>query len=231
MNKLIEGLLSVFYPELCPCCGKVMVSGERVMCLSCRLSLPTTNYHLNPTDNEMRSKLNGLIPIERATAYFHYHRQSPHAQILHEAKYGGHPRIAQQLAHDYANEIKDSGFFDGIDAITPVPLNFWRHCRRGYNQSYHIAKGISLVTNLPIIDTMTARRHTSQTRKSGSERQSSTKNIFSAKRGSLNDINHILIVDDISTTGATLYSCCEALTKEHPEIRISVLTLASTRLI
>lgn len=231
MNKLIEGILAVLYPEICPCCGGVMVSGERIMCLSCRLSLPVTNYHLSPTDNELRNKLNGLIPIERATAYFFYHRQSPHAHILHDAKYRGRPKVAQLLALEYSNEIKSSGFFNDIDAITPVPINFWKHCRRGYNQSYYIAKGISQATGLPIVDSLTARYHTSQTRKSGSERRFSTQNIFYAKRNSLNDINHILIVDDIATTGATLYACCEALADKWPEIRISVLTLASTRLI
>lgn len=232
MNKLIEGLLSVLYPELCPCCGKVLVSGEHTMCLSCRLSLPITNFHLSPNDNELRNKLNGLVPIQRATAYFHYHRHSPHAKIIHEAKYHGRPKLAMLLAREYAEMLKQTDFFDDIDAITPVPLNFWRKCRRGYNQSYYIAKGISSITGLPVYSTLTARHHASQTRKSGAERQQSAgKHIFSAKRGALNGLNHILVVDDIATTGATLYACCEALSKESPDIRISVLTLASTRLI
>lgn len=231
MNKLIQGLLAVLYPEQCPCCGKALISGENTMCLSCRLSLPVTNFHQSPADNELRNKLNGLTPIERATACFHYHRNSPHSKILHDAKYHGRPRLARLLAQDYAEEIKSSGFFDSIDAITPVPLNFWRHCQRGYNQSYYIAKGISLATGLPVIDTLSARHHTSQTRKTGAERLAGTKNIFSAKPGSLDDTSHVLIVDDIATTGATLYACCQALAREKPGIRISVLTLASTRLI
>ncbi|MBE6305553.1 MAG: ComF family protein [Bacteroidales bacterium] len=230
-HKLLEGILSVLFPELCPCCGKVLISGEHTMCLSCRLSLPITNFHLSPTDNEMRSKLNGLIPVERATAFFYYHRQSPHAKILHEAKYHGRPRLAQLLAREYAEILKSTDFFCDIDAVTPVPLNFWRKCRRGYNQSYYIAKGISQATNLPICDTLKSRYHSSQTRMTGSQRQAATKNVFAAKAGSLKGLNHILIIDDIATTGATLYACCEALSKESPGIRISVLTLASTRLI
>ena len=233
MNKLLQGILSVIYPQTCPCCGKVMVAGENIMCLHCRLSLPVTNHHLNPSDNELRSKLNGLIPIEQAVAYFHYHRSSPHAKLIHQAKYHAQPLIAQHLAHEYAQLIIPSGFFNDIDAITPVPLNFWKHCRRGYNQSYYIAKGLSLATNLPIVDSLHAKRHSSQTQKSGVERRSTivSKHIFSAKLNSLDNINHILLVDDIATTGATLYSCCTALANLKPNIRISVLTLASTRLL
>lgn len=198
------------------------------MCLKCRTSLPTTDYHLTPTDNELRSKLNGLVPIEKAVAYFHYNRLSAHAQLIHDAKYRGRPRIAEALAAEYARTLLPTGFFNDIDAITPVPLNFWKECRRGYNQSAHICMGVADVCHLPMLTTLKARRHSSQTRKTGTERRADTKKVFSAISGATAGAGHILLVDDICTTGSTLYACAEALHKSAPSLRISVMVLAST---
>lgn len=231
MGWLTDGLLSVIFPQTCPCCGEVMVRGERLMCLKCRTSLPVTDHHLNPAYNELRSKLNGLVPIEKAAAYFHYNRLSAHAQLIHDAKYRGRPRIARQLAAEYSRMLLPTGFFNGIDAITPVPLNFWKECRRGYNQSAHIAMGIADVCHLPVLATLKARRHGSQTRKSGFERRADTKKIFTAIGGSTAATGHILLVDDICTTGSTLYACAEALHRSAPSMRISVMVLASAQLL
>lgn len=229
MNRLLESLLAVVFPETCPCCGEVLVRGERLMCLRCRLALPLTDFHLSPADNELRSKLNGLVRIERAAAYFHYNRLSPHARLIHDAKYRERPRLARELAAEYARIIAPAGFFDGIEAIVPVPLNFWKECRRGYNQCDYIASGIAQVTGLSIVSALRAGRHSSQTRKDAEGRREAARGVFSSRPGTLDGVGHALLVDDIATTGATLYGCASALADAHPELRISVLTLASTR--
>jgi len=228
MNLLIESLLSVLYPPLCPCCGTVMTRGEGPMCLGCRLKLPETDFALTPTANDLIDKLQGLVPIERATARFFYRRESPQARLIHDMKYHGRPSIGRRLAREYALQIKPGGFFNGIDAIAPVPLNFWRHCRRGYNQSAYIASGISDITGLPVINALNAKRHISQTRLNAGLRLKAADGIYKARPEALAGISHLLVVDDICTTGATLHACAAALRAASPSLRISVLVLAST---
>lgn len=230
MNLLVESLLSVLYPPECPCCGATLTRGEKPMCLACRLRLPLTGFADSPANNDLIDKLNGLVPIERATAYFTYRRDSPQARLIHAMKYHGRPSIGRDLAREYARTILSTGFFNGIDAIVPVPLNFWRHCSRGYNQSAHIARGLSDVTSIAVIDAMSARRHKSQTRLGADSRLSAAKGIFTAGKEALKGVAHVLLVDDICTTGATLYACAEAIHTAAPDVKISVLVLASTAL-
>lgn len=229
MRRMLEGLLSVIFPETCPCCGRALVRGERLMCLNCRISLPLTNFHVSPTNNELRDKLNGLVPIEKAVAYFYYDRLSPHAQLIHDAKYRERPLLARRLAAEYARTLLSVGFFNNIDAIAPVPLNFWKECRRGYNQSACIGEGLAEVAGLPLLSVLRARRHKSQTRKSAADRRQGIKGVFSPVANACAGINHLLLVDDISTTGATLYECAQTLHNSCPNLQISVCVLASTR--
>lgn len=231
MKLLIDSLLSVMYPPLCPCCGEVMTRGEGPMCLACRLALPLTGMEESPCDNDMIEKLQGLVPIERAVAYFRYRRDSPQAALIHDMKYRGRPSVGRQLAAEYARVLQSKGFFDGIDAVVPVPLNFWRHCRRGYNQSAWIARGIADVVALPVIDALKARRHASQTRLGAEQRRRATDRIYSARAEALAGLGHLLIVDDICTTGSTLYSCAAAIHAANPSAVISVFALAATSLI
>lgn len=229
MNRLIESLLDTIWPRLCPCCRRVMVRGETSMCLHCRISLPLTGFHLSPCDNGLRSKLNGLVPIERAAAYFHYHRDSPHAALIHDAKYRGRPSLARSLGEEYARIIAPSGFFDGIDALVPVPLNFWKECHRGYNQSACIAQGIARVAGLEVIDALKARSHSTQTHKDAHQRRLNAEAAYSARHDALAGLSHVLLVDDVCTTGATLYACARAMHQSAPALQISALTLADAR--
>lgn len=201
------------------------------MCLSCRIKLPLTGFEKSPTANEMIDKLAGLVAIERAAAYFHYRRDSPHSALIHEMKYRGRPDIGRDLAREYARMLRDSGFFDNIDALVPVPLHFLKHCRRGFNQSAAIAAGISDVTSLPVIDALRAGAHSSQTRRSAAGREIAARGVYSAAAKALIGLKHVLIVDDICTTGATLHSCAAVISAADPTIRISAFALASTSLL
>lgn len=207
-----------------------MVRGENPMCLTCRFSLPTTRHELSATDNDLIDKLNGIVPIERAVAYFVYRRNSPQSKLIHEMKYGGRPEIGRTLGREYARKIMSTGFFDGIDAIAPVPLNFWRHCKRGYNQSAMIARGINDITSIPTIRALHAAAHRSQTRLTADRRRDAVSSIYTARADALKGIGHVLLVDDICTTGATLYSCAKAIHDASPATKISVFVLASTSL-
>ncbi len=208
-----------------------MTRGEGPMCLRCRLLLPETAHHLSPAANDLIDKLQGRVYIERAAAYFTYRRESDHAKLIHDMKYRGRPAIGRALGAEFGRKLAAEGFFDGIDAITPVPLNFWRHCRRGYNQAAHIARGLADVANLPVVDTLRAGRHGSQTRLNANERRQALAGVYSARPGATDGIGHILLVDDICTTGATLHSCAESLKAANPNLRISAACLASTSLL
>lgn len=208
-----------------------MTRGETPMCLKCRLNLPLTGFESSPAENGMIDKLQGLVPIESAVAYFYYRRDAPQAALIHDMKYHGFPKIGRQLAREYAETLSRNGFFDAIDAIIPVPINFLRHCRRGFNQSAWIARGIAEVTNLPVIDGLRARAHGSQTRLSAIARQQAAQHIYSANVKAVQGLRHVLLVDDICTTGATLYSCAAAIHSANPSAKISVFALATTSLI
>jgi len=131
----------------------------------------------------------------------------------------------------FAEEIMPSGFFDGIDLILPVPLHYLKELKRGYNQSHHIALGISDITDIPVGSLLRARRHPSQTSKNAAGRLDNARGTFSV--GQQEDVarySHILIVDDIITTGSTLCACAEAIHSASPQTSISILTLAATRM-
>lgn len=200
------------------------------MCLGCRLDLPLTNYHLNAEFNPLVERLLCHAPITRATAYFHYERLSPYARLIHAAKYEGQPGIGKELAAEYARILLPNGFFNGIDAIVAVPLSRIKLIKRGYNQSLHIAEGISAVTGIPIIAALKARHHSSQTRKDAHQRFVNTSGTYRAVDDALQGVGHILLVDDVATTGATLCACAEAIHAIAPAAGISVFTIASTRL-
>lgn len=230
MRRMIESLLSLLYPRVCPACGRMLVEGERVMCLDCRMSLPVTGFERSPRWNPMMEKLLCRAPIERCSAYFYYRRESPQARLVHRFKYGGQPSLGRELMREYSRILQPLGFFDGIDALAPVPLSTSRLIARGYNQSHRLALGVSEVTGLPVVDALRAVRHRSQTRLGADERRRNSGDVYSAKTANLGGVSHLLLIDDIVTTGATMCACAEAIHRVCPSVTISALSLASTRL-
>ncbi len=221
--------LSIVYPRVCEVCGRSLMRYESVLCRHCLDSLPRTQIH-GDDFNLIHERLAGKVPIERAGAYFYYYRESPYAQLIHKAKYNSRPRIAKLLGLEYTYEISQSGFFKGIDLMLPVPLHWWKHIQRGYNQSEAIAQGIEKATGIPIGDNLVARRgHSSQTAKGAYSRWKNTEDVFAVRNADELAGKHVLVVDDVITTGATLLRCCEAIHKASPTTRISVLTLAAAR--
>lgn len=161
--------------------------------------------------------------VHRAAAWFYYHRSAPHTRLILQAKYAGRPDIIRHLARDFASEIAPDGFFSAIDAVVPVPLHPSKLRSRGYNQSLHLALGITDATGIPVSQPLIAsRRHSTQTRRDRFSRWLNSSNTFSASSISA---SHILLVDDVCTTGSTLAACCQALRQTNPHITISALTL------
>ena len=216
------------YPRLCTVCGRPLVRGEEIMCLGCSVDMPRTRLHTQQF-GIIHQRLAGHAPIERAASYFYYHRDGKYARLIHDAKYNGRPYIARGLAARYAAEIAPDGFFEGIDIIIPVPLHRSKLRRRGYNQSRVIAEGVAEVTGIGIGDNLVARHgHSTQTRLNAFQRWLNARDIYAVERAGELRGRHVLIVDDVLTTGATLLACCEAVHNAAPDATISVLTIALT---
>lgn len=219
-------LLDLISPRLCVICGHRLSVTEECICTSCNFHLPRTDYHRNAYENEMAKLFWGQIPVERATAFFYYEAHAETANILYELKYKGHPEIGEVIGRQFANEIKSSGFFDEIDGIVAVPLARKRQRQRGYNQSLEIARGVSEMTGLPIFDKVVKRTtfEGSQTSKGRWERNENVENVFELTDANAIRGKHLLVIDDVVTTGATIIACAKELIKAG-NVKISILAL------
>ncbi len=226
MKMWFNDLLSLVYPNLCLVCGESLIRGEHQICMHCMHNIPKTNYHLE-TDNTVEKRFWGKVPIYRGTAFFFFYKGSPFQKVLHELKYRSNKEAGVVVAKYAAADILTDASFASVDVIVPVPLHPKRYAKRGYNQSECIAQGLSTVMGKPI-DTKTLiriRENTTQTRKSVFDRYRNTKGIFHLKDKKTFEKKHVLLVDDVLTTGSTLEACMIAL-METDYIKISVFTLA-----
>lgn len=230
--EFIKRVLNLIAPKQCTICGKRLAIGEDVLCSVCNYHLPRTHFSKHPYDNKMAKIFWGQIPIERAAAWFFYEPQSDVSRLIHSLKYFNHPEKGVLMGKMLAEEIMSDNFFDSIKCIIPIPLTKKRKRSRGYNQSYEIALGISKITNIPILDKAVKRKSfkKSQTRMDRWQRMENVSNVFEI--GEKSDLSgmHILIVDDVVTTGATIISCAQAIMKSlhgHGKggIKFSVLSL------
>lgn len=251
IKKYWQGLLDVLLPRTCIVCGRQLVPKEDICCTMCTINMPLTNYKACQ-GNPLERIFWGKIPIVKANAYMHYYPHSLYAQLITKLKYKNQPYIGIYLGRLIANDLKHTDFFEDIDCIIPIPLAKSRQWSRGYNQSEIIAKGIKEITNIPI-DTKSiirrkANKKQAQTHKVN--RHENVKDIFSLKVSCLNEVKdlepikmlsptkrinkttnhplenkHILLVDDVTTTGATLLSCGKVLANISG-IRISILCVA-----
>ena len=219
-------LVDLIAPRACVVCGGRLGIHEFFLCGSCNLQLPRTNYADNPYENDMARLFWGQLPVERCAALVFYQGGSGPSQILYELKYKNHPEIGEFFGRMIAEEWNDTGFFEGIDLIVPVPLAKERQRQRGYNQSLHIARGIGSVTRLPIVTNAVSREQfvESQTQKDRWQRNENVEGCFRLNDGSALKGRHVLLVDDVVTTGATICSCGREMLKAG-DVRFSILTI------
>ena len=224
--KWISDLIDLIFPRHCCVCGETLSRQERDICLACLYSLPKIEPHHK---KEIEQTFWGKVEVERATSFIYYRKGSPYNALMHRLKYKDAPEVGTRLAEMAAKELLDSGFFDGITRIVPLPLSKKKLRKRGYNQSEYIATGLSNITGIPV-DTTLVRRdiaNETQTHKNRDERWENVRYIFSANDCGDMENEHVLLVDDILTTGATLCSCASTL-KSVSNCRISIFTLAYT---
>ena len=222
--------LDFISPRLCVVCGRRLSPTERSLCAVCQLHLPRTGFQFSPDDNPMAQLFWHLVPVERAAAFIYYQSHSEMARMVYELKYRNSPDVGEDLERLMATDMQLAHFFDGIDLLVPVPLTNKRLRQRGYNQSEMLAQGVSDVTHLPVVPKALKRQvfRESQTHLSRHERQENVDGIFVVADAKTLKGRHVLLIDDVCTTGATLMSCAQALAPIEG-IRISVLTLGFTK--
>jgi len=226
LYDLWDDFVSLLFPRLCYGCGEHLLRSENLICTECYVVIPRTNYHLK-NENPVEQLFWGRCPVEKAAAFSFYNKGSRIRNLIHNLKYKGIKEIGYELGRIYGISLKSSGFTTGIDLIIPVPLHPSKKKIRGFNQSEIISNGIAEVTGLPVNTNSLARIKVSatQTKRSRYERWTNVEGIFQvADPGEILG-SHILLVDDVITTGSTIESCaCELLKFEG--VRVSVVALA-----
>ncbi len=221
---LLTDLWQLFFPRCCLLCGQPLRKGEEHICFRCLVALPRT--HLQK-ENELEKSLWGKLPIERGNAFLFYAKGGDVRKLLFELKYYGNADLGRFLGRCMASELLPTGFFNDIDCIVPVPLHARKQRKRGYNQAEVLAEGIASVVNVPLAKHLLVRSKDieTQTHKGNYERWENVRDVFECLSPEDLTDKHILLVDDVLTTGATIVACSDALEK-IPGLRISILTLA-----
>lgn len=218
--------ITLVYPRQCLACSDILRRHEEHICNSCYLRLPKSNFHHEP-GNAMEKLFYGRIPIHAAAGYYLFSKQGSVQKILHAIKYKGNRELASTIGRWYGAELAASDRFGEADHIIPVPLHPKKLKQRGYNQSELFARGLSESMRATVNTSDLRRRQftTTQTRKSKFERWENVEDTFELlpNHGLAN--KHVLLVDDVITTGATLEACCAELQKAEG-IRISVASIA-----
>jgi len=180
-------------------------------------------------ENQAIERLAGKISLEKASSYFYYNKGGIAQKLIAEIKYRGNQHLGEWMGAHLAKDMASSGFFQGIDYMVPVPLHRSKEKKRGFNQAEKIADGISQVTKIPIetANVFRAKANTTQTRKGLFDRWKNTLNLFQLHNPKLFEEKHVLIIDDVLTTGSTVESVAQSLLKSQG-IKISLLTLAIT---
>lgn len=223
-------IFDLMYPRQCAMCAERLAASQSLLCAPCLLHIPLTGFEQHPYDNEMAQRFWRLIPIERAAALFYYEAQSDLARLIYQLKYYARPEIGEHLGRITAMHFAQTGFFEGIDAIVPVPLSRMRQWHRGYNQSMEIARGVSFVTGIPIYQTVVKRVNfkQSQTHLDHWQRQQNAAHAFVLTNADKVKGKHLLLIDDVVTTGATATALAQELLRAG-DVRFSILSLGYTK--
>ncbi|MES2809538.1 MAG: phosphoribosyltransferase family protein [Bacteroidota bacterium] len=226
LRVYLNNFLSLIFPNLCPACGEELVSNEEIICTDCRYNLPQTNFHLQ-ADNIVARQFWGKIKLEGAYALYYFTKGGKVQSLMHHFKYKGMHKIGN-LAGDIAGaQLSKSETYAGVDYIIPVPLHKSRLKERGYNQAACFAQGLATKLNGTVEENnlIRTRATTTQTHRSRFARFENMKEVFAVADAEKLKGKHILLVDDIITTGSTLEACAIPLL-EIPGLKLSIATIA-----
>ncbi len=224
--NLMTDFIGLLFPEVCAACGNPLVMNEKMICTSCLLHLPRT-YFSRERDNPVSQAFWGKLDIYSATALYLFKKGSGVQHMLHQLKYKGNREIGIYLGTLLGDELQGSTLFNTVEAVVPVPLHPKKQRKRGYNQSEVIAEGIcrSLTASLDTRTLVRVRYSETQTKKSRYKRWENVRDIFAITPGTNLAGRHVLLVDDVLTTGSTMEACARELLTV-PGLRLSVACIA-----
>lgn len=231
LTQYLSSAWDILFPRRCLVCGQTLSGGEEHVCGACLTTLPLT--HLDSrSENAVVRLFYDVEGTQRGAALLVYRHQNAAFRLIHAMKYGDRPAVGVFLGEMMAHKFEPEGFFEGVDALVPVPLSSRKLRDRGFNQSEAIAQGIAAVTGLPICTDLVARTvdNPTQTNLSTQQRRENVAGIFTAaaadtQRDASNDQRseekrerypHLLLIDDVITTGATLHALADTLSAAAP---------------
>jgi ComF family protein len=225
-KELFSDAIHLFYPHFCLGCGNDLIQSKEILCLRCMVTLPHTNFETLP-GNPVEQIFWGRFDLEAAHSEFYFAKGQAVQELIHQLKYKGNKEAGIYLAKIMAGRLLTSGRFSGIDYLVPLPMFPAKEFKRGYNQATIICHGLAEVMQVPVLLNNVIRRYATetQTKKHRSERWENVAESFMVTDPEVLAGKHILLVDDVLTTGATMEACCQAMS-HVPGIRISLATLA-----
>ncbi|WP_418638070.1 ComF family protein [Winogradskyella sp.] len=222
----MKNLLNLFFPKVCEACNYVLSDNEIVICTSCRHHLPITNFHFDNAE-DVKKVLYGRVKLENATALLHFSKKGIVQQMLHNLKYKGHEAIGGFFGKWLGSELATIEAYKTIDVVVPVPLYKSKLRKRGYNQVAKFGKEIAKALNIDYNDRVLIKTKASKTQvfKGRIKRWNDDGALFDISENKSLTKKHILLVDDIITTGATIEACASVLLKID-KIKLSLATMA-----
>lgn len=222
---MFKDFINLIFPQLCCACGEVLIKNESFICTSCVINLPKTNYHLEK-DNPLNKIFWGRTSINMVASYYFFNKGNKVQNLLHNLKYNKAKELGEKIGILYGYEIASSDYFKNIDFIVPVPLHPQKLKKRGYNQSASFAYGLSNSLKIPVREELLTRviNTETQTKKSRFNRWENVSSVFTSPANIDISGKHILLVDDVLTTGATIESCAQNLIAKNAIV--SVVTIA-----
>ena len=226
--QFLKDIFNLFFPDVCLNCKLQLSKNESLICTQCRHDFPETNF-TNTPENIIEKKFYGRVPLQAATSLFYYHKNGKVQQIIHQLKYKQQQEIGTLFGNWLGEEMEQSDRFNTIDFVVPVPLHPKKIKTRGYNQLTKFGESISKKLNSQYIENKLVKigSTNTQTHKSRLERWKSTQHLFDLSDISFFENKHVLLIDDVITTGATIESCTNQLLKTK-NIKISIAVMAFT---
>ncbi len=227
LNDLKASLLHLAFPHVCAGCGTDALAGNTPLCAACLHRLPQTHFAAH-ADNPLEKTFWGRLPVSSATATYYFTKASLMQRLMHQFKYRGNKELGRLLGRQMGMDILKSARFGAADALVPLPLFAAKERQRGFNQASILCEGISEVTKWPVLEYAVVRNAAteSQTRKSRAARWQNIEGRFDVADAAAFANKHVLLVDDVITTGATLEACGRAIVNV-PGSRLSIATLCA----
>lgn len=229
-RDMLNDFISLIFPQTCAACGESLYKHEDFICTHCEYSLPKTNFHLQK-DNPVAKLFYGRTEIYSASAYYTFSKDGKVQHLIHQLKYKGQKNIGYTIGKLYGHELNNSAYFNSVNVIIPVPLYSDKQKKRGYNQSHYFAKGLaeSFKSDTDFDSLVRVMANESQTKKSRYERWRNVETVFELRDVKKLEGKHLLLVDDVVTTGATLEACSQVL-QQIKNVKISIATIAYANL-